>query len=104
MFFVVDDVETIDSGLVSKNMNHYFPNVGESLSRRFENEDETNEFSNNLVERFDSTFKFESINVPDLKVVLSAIRNTSPGYNEVPSEVYIEYFFCLGPLITKNVL
>ena len=60
-------------------MNQYFTNGGESLARTFENDDESDKFLNYLGERSDDTFKFEPINVSDLQVVFSSIRNTSPG-------------------------
>ena len=41
VFFVVD-METSDNGIVTKNINQYFANVGGSLARRFEDEAESN--------------------------------------------------------------
>ena len=85
--FVINDAETNDGSLRSKNMNHCFANVGGSLAGIIANEDDANEFLNNFGGRSDNTLRFETINVSDLKVVFSSIRNTSPGYDEISIQV-----------------
>ena len=100
--FVIDEQETFDNNLIASKMNEYFSNVGERLASDFSSPPSNdNDFVHYLGEPLQESFSFESVSESTVYEIILSIKNSSPGYDQIPIQIYKEYFRFIGCLITK---
>ena len=99
--FTIDGCDTSDSSLIAAKLNEYFANIGGRLADAFDPCTSSDNYLRYLGEPSLDDFKFEPVSEDTMRSIVFSLKSSSSGYDEMPIEVYKEYFHLLGPLITK---
>ena len=96
-----ENIKTMDGELISRNelpteLNKYFVNIPTELARHFNN---SHGFREYLQENFESNFELNPITIHELAKIIVDVRNTSPGFDELPVNIFKDNFDILGPII-----
>ena len=98
--FLIDNQEVSDPVIIASKFNEYFGGVGQSLAMKFHDVGSSSYLSY-LGDRNQNIFKFEQVAQDTIGNLLLSMKDSSPGHDEIPIKVYKDYFFLIGPIITK---
>ena len=96
-----ENVKTIEGELIPKDdlpteFNEYFINKPTELARKF---DDLHSFREYLSGNAETTFQLNPITIVELSKFITDVKNTSPGFDELPIRIFKENFDILGPII-----
>ena len=77
-------------------LNSYFSSIGPKLDEEFIN---SNSYMNYLGDPLPSSFKFSSLSLDQLFFTICSLKNSAPGFDDIPMAVYKENFDILGGVI-----
>ena len=87
--FEIYELETSDSSFVAHNFNDDFASVGCNLAANFDDE---YKYLITLGERLENDFFFTPLSVNDVKTIIDSMKNSAPCCDEIPREIYKEYY------------
>ena len=82
--FLIDEQETNDELQIASGFNQYFANVGKNFATAFSEAPQGNNFLHYLGARSDVHFEFKPVNEHTVLDILSSIKNTAPGIDDIP--------------------
>ena len=88
----MDGCLTTDSYLFDSGLNEFFTNVGKNLASNFNTAVNANDMLNCLSEPSSFNICFEPVNEDVIQTVVISLKNSSPGYKEMPTAVYKGFF------------
>ena len=99
--FTIYARDTNDSFSIAVKLNEYLANIGRHLADAFHPCISSDNYFRFLGEPSLVDFKFEPVCEDSIRSIVFSLKSSSSGYDEMPTEVYKEYFHLLGPSITK---
>ena len=82
-------------------MSEHFSNVGRTLAEAFDDSDDNDVSLDYFGDPSHNLFKFEPVTEEFVRDLLLSLKDSSPGYDELPIQIYKECRHILGPSNTK---